>query len=126
VGYTGNLKGFHYKATQRRQVKKDNITYVGLDVHKNSIDVALSDSEKKGEVRHYGTIDGDLGSLEKLIRKLVPRGRELRFVYEAGPCGYEIYRHLSRMLNTFQTPLTHLLQLPKTALKGIRTNALES
>lgn len=74
---------------------KDNITYVGLDVHKNSIDVALADSEKTGEVRHYGTIGGDLGSLEKLIRKLVFRGRELRFVYEAGPCGYEIYRHLS-------------------------------
>ena len=75
---------------------KDNITYVGLDVHKNSIDVALADSEKTGEVRHYGTIDGDLGSLEKLIRKLVSQGRELRFVYEAGPCGYEIYRHLTR------------------------------
>jgi transposase len=73
---------------------KDNITYVGLDVHKNSIDVALADSEKIGEVRHYGTIGGDLGSLEKLIRKLVSRGRALRFVYEAGPCGYEIYRYL--------------------------------
>jgi transposase len=73
---------------------KDNITYVGLDVHKNSIDVALADSEKIGEVRHYGTIGGDLGSLEKLIRKLVSRGRALRFFYEAGPCGYEIYRYL--------------------------------
>ena len=33
--------------------------------------------------------------MEKLIRKLVSRGGELRFVYEAGPCGYEIYRYLS-------------------------------
>jgi len=73
---------------------KDNITYVGLDVHKSSIDVALADSDKIGEVRHYGTIGGDLGSLEKLIRKLVSRGKELHVVYEAGPCGYEIYRYL--------------------------------
>ncbi len=73
---------------------KDNITYVGLDVHKNSIDVASADSGRMGAVRHYGTIGGDLGSLEKLIRRLVSRGRELRFVYEAGPCGYEAYRCL--------------------------------
>jgi hypothetical protein len=31
---------------------KDNITFVGLDVYKNSSDAALADSEKKGEVRH--------------------------------------------------------------------------
>jgi len=29
-----------------------------------------------------------------MIRKLQTTGVELRFVYEAGPCGYEIYRHL--------------------------------
>ena len=32
--------------------------------------------------------------MDKLIRKLLSLGRALRFVYEAGPCGYEIYRHL--------------------------------
>jgi transposase len=34
--------------------------------------------------------------LDKVVRKLVSQGRELHFVYEAGPCGYEIYRHLTR------------------------------
>src|SRR5208282_4088858 len=32
--------------------------------------------------------------LGKVARKLVSRGNEPRFVYEAGPCGYGIYRHL--------------------------------
>jgi len=74
---------------------KNRITFVGLDVHKNSIDVALADSGRDGEVRSYGTIGGDLDSLHKVVRKLQSTGATLRFVYEAGPCGYEIYRSLT-------------------------------
>lgn len=73
---------------------KNCITYVGLDVHKNSISIALADGGCDSEVRPYGTISSDLESLSKVARKLVSRSREPRFVYEAGPCGYEIYRHL--------------------------------
>jgi transposase len=69
------------------------ITYVGLDVHKNSIAAAFAE-EGGGEVRSYGTINSDLASLDKVTRKLVSRGNEPRFVYEACPCGYKIYRHL--------------------------------
>jgi transposase len=46
------------------------------------------------EVRAYGIIGGTLEALDKLIRKLSAPNLELRFVYEAGPCGYVIYRHL--------------------------------
>jgi len=70
-----------------------SITYVGLDVHKKTIAVAFAD-EGDSEVRSYGVIDSDLSSLDKIVRKLVSRGVEPRFVYEAGPCGYGIYRHL--------------------------------
>jgi transposase len=75
---------------------KKCITYVGLDVHKNSIDIAFADSGRDSEIRHYGTIGGDLSSLDKVARKLVSQGKKLYFAYEAGPCGYEIYRHLTK------------------------------
>lgn len=73
-----------------------NTTFVGLDVHKDSIDVALADTGREGDVRFYGTIGGDLDSLHKVVRKLQSTGSELRFVYEAGPCGYDIYRSLTK------------------------------
>ena len=55
--------------------------YVGLDVHKNSIDVGIA--EVGGKTRHYGSIGGELKDLEKVIRKLKSKGSELHFAYEA-------------------------------------------
>jgi transposase len=77
---------------------KKSITFIGLDVHKSSIDIALADGGRDGEVRFYGTVGGDLDSLHKAIRKIQsssPGGTIFRFAYEAGPCGYEIYRSLT-------------------------------
>lgn len=75
---------------------KNSITVVGLDVHKDSIEIVMAEMNGTQEVRPYGKINGDMGSLDKVIRKIKRSGNELHFVYEAGPCGYEIYRHLSQ------------------------------
>jgi hypothetical protein len=62
--------------------------------HKDSIDVATGE-ERGGEVRHYGAIGGDLAAVTRLARKLESSANgPLVFVYEAGPCGFGIYRLL--------------------------------
>jgi len=48
-------------------------------------------------VRSYGKIDSTVDALNKLIKKLEEDDKQLRFVYEAGPCGYQIYRHLDAL-----------------------------
>ena len=73
----------------------DRISYVGLDVHKDGIVVAIADSGLRGEVREYGRIANTMAALERLVRKLGGGGVKLRFCYEAGPCGYGIQRQLS-------------------------------
>lgn len=71
------------------------IMNIGLDVHKNSISIGIADDGRNGEVRYYGKIDNNMNQLNKVIRKLISKGTVLRFAYEAGPCGYGIYRYLT-------------------------------
>jgi transposase len=70
------------------------ITYVGLDVHKDTIAVALAELGKRSEVREYGKIANTPVALKRLIGKLAGDGGLLRVCYEAGPCGYGIQRQL--------------------------------
>jgi len=75
-------------------MRKSSALHVGLDVHANSIDVTVAEADAAREVRHVGSVGGDLVSLDRVLRKLRGEGAKLHVVYEAGPCGFVIARHL--------------------------------
>jgi transposase len=69
------------------------VHYIGLDVHKDSIAVSIA-PQNSTEVRRYGIIGGTLDAVNKLLKRLSQPNIELRLVYEAGPCGFVLCRHL--------------------------------
>ena len=70
--------------------------YIGLDVHKESIAVAYVAQEHAAEVIYLGTIGTRQCDIDQLVRKLHAKATHLVFVYEAGPCGYWLYRYLAK------------------------------
>jgi transposase len=70
--------------------------YVGLDVHKDSIAVAYVAKEHDAEVIYLGTVGTRQADIDQLIRKMQSKATHLVFVYEAGPCGYWLYRYLTQ------------------------------
>ncbi len=65
------------------------IIYVGLDVHKDTIAVAVAEAGLRGEVREHGRIPNTPAALKALTEKVDGRGRDLRFCYEAGVARHE-------------------------------------
>jgi transposase len=72
--------------------------FIGMDVHKDTIVVAVTATGDAGKATPYGTFPNTAAALEKLVRRLQQAGGgPLKFCYEAGPCGYGVHRRLTKL-----------------------------
>jgi transposase len=76
-------------------MSQSSTLYVGMDVHKDSIAVAYIANDHHAEVVSFGNIGTRQCDIDHLIRRLQSKSPHLVFVYEAGPCGYWLYRYLT-------------------------------
>jgi transposase len=70
--------------------------FIGMEVHKETIAVASVAQDHGAEVTYLGSIGTRQCDLDQRIRKRQSKATHLIFVYEAGPCGYWLYRYLTK------------------------------
>ncbi|MFT5208392.1 MAG: transposase [Flavobacterium sp.] len=80
-------------------MENDSIIFIGMDTHKESSDVAYALDGRENVPVHFGKIQSKNLAVQKMVRHFrakFPRAT-LYFCYEAGPCGYWMYRLISSM-----------------------------
>ena len=97
--------------------------FVGLDVHKESIAVSVAEANG-GEVRYVGEIANTPEAVVKLARQLKKGDATLSFCYEAGPCGYGLYRQLQDLGMDCQVVAPSLI--PKKPGDRVKTDRRDS
>src|SRR5262245_8910087 len=113
----GSLEEIHRR---RSAMAHASTLFVGLDVHQETIAVAYVGEEREAEVVSVGTIGTRQGDIDKLMRKLHSKGKTLHFVYEAGPCGYWLYRYLTKQ--NLHCWVVAPSQIPKRAGDRVKTD----
>jgi transposase len=91
-----------------------------MDVHKDTIAVAYVAQAHGAEVIYLGTIGTRQCDIDQLIRKMQSKAKHLIFVYEAGPCGYWLYRYLTK--KDYDCWVVAPSLIPKKAGDRVKTN----
>ena len=71
-----------------------DITVVGLDVHKASMEAAILPPTAARPAERV-TMENRPHAIERLVRRVARDDHKVVFVYEAGPCGYEVHRQIT-------------------------------
>lgn len=101
------------------------IRFIGLDVHKGFISVAVAD-EGRGAAESYGEIPNTAAAVSKLAKKLERDGYDLCFVYEAGCFGFGLHRQLTALGHTCVVAAPSLIpRKPGDRVKTDRRDALK-
>lgn len=103
-------------------MEHDSTVYVGLDVHKESITIAYAVGI--GDVELLGRIGTAKGDIDRLCKRLHSKGRRVHVVYEAGPCGYGLYRQL--VAEGFECMVCAPSLIPKKPGERIKTDRRDS
>jgi len=123
VGYAKDFKPSAQSHNQGGQAMNEYSKYVGLDTHKDTIAVAVADFGRSNP-RYYGEIPNTPEAIIKLVNKLSPDGEVLSFCYEAGPCGYGIYRQLTQIGHDCAVVAPSLI--PRRAGDRVKTDRRDS
>ena len=101
-----------------------NGIYVGLDVHKATIAVAVAREGRK-EPEFWGEVEHKAGEVRKVLARLSPNGEVLNVCYEAGPCGYGLFREVTELGHDCTVVAPSLIpRKPGERLKTDRRDAL--
>lgn len=80
-------------------MNKHSILFIGLDTHKEFNEVAYIEGHRGAQPVHFGRAPSSKIAVKKLVRHFESKYPDatLHFVYEAGPCGYWIYRLITSL-----------------------------
>src|SRR5450759_941119 len=103
----------------------DSIYWVGLDVHADKVNAAVLRSDDSAPLEQWELVPDDRG-LGRLAKRLKGYPGQVRCVYEAGPCGYELARHLrSREISCEVTAPGLIPKKPGDRVKTDRRDAFK-
>jgi len=97
--------------------------FLGLDVHKASISVAVAEDDDRAP-EFWDKIPNEPSAVRKMVRKLGQGGHQLKAVYEAGPTGYGLHRQLRELGVECVVAAPALIPTPRGGVKTDTRDAL--